>query len=104
MFTGIIEEAGQIVALDRVRDSMRLAIRASVAGRDVKVGDSIAVNGCCLTVVGVGRKRSGIVLEFDLLEETWRRTSFRALGTGRSVNLERSLSVNGRFGGHFVTG
>jgi riboflavin synthase len=68
------------------------------------VGDSLAVNGCCLTIV---KRRAGakrIVLSFDLLQETWRRTNLQSARVGSAVNLERSLAANSRLGGHFVTG
>jgi riboflavin synthase len=70
----------------------------------VRKGASLAVNGCCLTVIGVKRRRDGFLLEFDLLEETWRKTNFQYLVVGRLVNLERPLRAGGELGGHFVTG
>lgn len=104
MFTGIVEEAGTVVVLERLEDRIRLVVEARVCGEAVELGDSIAVNGCCLTVVGltgpVGARRVG----FDLLEETWNRTSLRLLKPGMVVNLERALAVGDRIGGHFVTG
>lgn len=106
MFSGIVEEAGRIVRIRRSDSGRRLVVEAKQAGRGVRIGDSVAVNGCCLTVVKISRPRSrrAVELHFDLLEETWRKTSFGPLGEGGLVNLERSLRVNDRLGGHFVTG
>jgi riboflavin synthase len=104
MFSGIVEEAGKIVSVEKTPRSIRMVVQAAVVGRGVKIGDSIAVNGCCLTVVKLVRARQGTRLHFDLLEETWRKTSFAGLAEGGVVNLERSLRMNDRLGGHFVTG
>lgn len=104
MFTGIVEEAGRIVSIEPRASSIRLAVQAQVVGKGVHLGDSIAVNGCCLTVVqatGSGGRR---ILHFDLLAETWRRTSIGDAQVGSVVNLERSLAAGDRIGGHFVTG
>jgi len=100
MFTGLVEEAGEIASLKKSSSGIRLGVRSHICAKSTRLGDSIAVNGCCLTVA---RKRPG-VLEFDLLNETWQRTSFAALREGGKVNLERSLAVGSRLGGHFVTG
>lgn len=101
MFTGIIEETGLIKAFNRKGESTwRLIIQAQCVLKDVALGDSIAVNGCCLTVVGFDSE----TLEFDVLEETRRLTSLDALKPGALVNLERSLRFDGKVGGHFVTG
>jgi riboflavin synthase len=100
MFTGIVEEAGKVVGLRPSRTGWRLEVAARVAARGVRAGDSIAVNGCCLTAT---RAKAGR-LTFDLLEETRRLTNLSALGVGGAVNLERSLQVGSRIGGHFVTG
>ncbi|HTB81611.1 MAG TPA: riboflavin synthase [Opitutaceae bacterium] len=100
MFTGIIEETGHVVAFAPAAEAWRLQISAEVARRDVVLGDSIAVNGCCLTVVAADQKH----LFFDVLEETRRLTNFEALRPGAAVNLERSLRFGGKIGGHFVTG
>ena len=100
MFTGIIEETGVVESVRERKDSIRLAVRAKRCARGVRLGDSLAVNGCCLTVV---RKR-GAAIEFDLLRETWTRTNLQFATAGSLVNLERSLAANGRLGGHFVTG
>jgi riboflavin synthase len=100
MFTGIVEETGEVVALAEQAAAWRLRVRATKARKDLRVGDSVAVNGCCLTVAGRARG----VLDFDLLEETLRRTSLGDLRAGSRVNLERSVRAGGRFGGHFVSG
>ncbi|MDX2187138.1 MAG: riboflavin synthase [Opitutaceae bacterium] len=100
MFTGIVEETGQVLAFTARDQAWRLVLSAQTALQGVALGDSIAVNGCCLTVVGIGENR----LEFDLLEETRRVTSIGQVPVGGSVNLERSLRFDGKVGGHFVTG
>ena len=100
MFTGIVEETGQVVAFEPKADAWRLVIAARAALVDLTPGDSIAVNGCCLTAT----PSSGQTLQFDVLEETRRLTNFSALKTGAAVNLERSLRFGGKVGGHFVTG
>ena len=103
MFTGIVEETGTVRSIEPVEQSIRLTVDAQVAAQKVRLGDSIAVNGCCLTVVGL-KGRGVRRLEFDLLRETWDRTNLSAVKPGSVVNLERSLAVGGRLGGHFVTG
>jgi riboflavin synthase len=100
MFTGIVEEAGQVVSFGLGAEAWKLVIEADKVGIDVAVGDSIAVNGCCLTVV----QAAGGRLHFDVLEESRRLTNFSALRPGSLVNLERSLRFDGKVGGHFVTG
>ena len=101
MFTGIIEELGEIVATDDLGDSARLIIRGPVVTADARHGDSIAVNGVCLTVVDVlpeGR------FSADVMAETLNRSSLAALAVGSQVNLERAAAVNSRLGGHIVQG
>jgi riboflavin synthase len=100
VFTGIVEETGTVKKIAEGSESIRLSVASKVCARGTKIGDSIAVNGCCLTVV----KKSGNVFSFDLLRETWTRTNLQFVGPGSAVNLERSLAANGRLGGHFVTG
>jgi riboflavin synthase len=100
MFTGIVEETGKAVAFARGAEAWRLQIAADVALRDIALGDSIAVNGCCLTVA----RFDATQVFFDVLEETRRLTNFSALVAGAPVNLERSLRSGGKVGGHFVTG
>ncbi len=100
MFTGIVEETGRVVAFARGAEAWRLEVAAHVVATDVAVGDSVAVNGCCLTVA----RRMGEILFFDVLEETRRLTNFSVLMPGAAVNLERAMCADGRLGGHFVTG
>ena len=103
MFTGIVEETGKVLAVTPSPRSIRLEVAAAVAARSVRLGDSIAVNGCCLTVTAIRRGRTAR-LAFDLLRETWERTNLSAVTPGSLVNLERSLAVGDHLGGHFVTG
>ena len=100
MFTGLVEETGELVSLDRSDFGARLTLRAPLVSGDAHIGDSIAINGCCLTVVA----RDGAMLDFDLLSETLARTNLGALQNGATVNLERALAANARLGGHFVQG
>jgi riboflavin synthase len=105
MFTGIVEEAGTIESIHRSPQGIRLIIHAARVGEGVQLGDSIAVNGCCLTAVHLNSGASGgHRIAFDLLEETWKRTSFAQLQHGSRVNLERALLASSRLGGHFVSG
>ena len=100
MFTGIVEAAGEVVSFQPGAKAWNLVINAGAVGSEAGVGDSIAVNGCCLTAVQIAAGR----LQFDVLEETRRLTNFSALRPGSLVNLERSLRFDGNVGGHFVTG
>lgn len=100
MFTGLVEETGELLALERSTQGARLTVRAPLAAGDARLGDSIAVNGCCLTVVANEDGRLG----FDLLNETLARTNLGALNPGQPVNLERALAAGARLGGHFVQG
>ena len=104
MFTGIVEEAGVIEKITPAEKSIEMTVRAAVCGRSVKVGDSVAVNGCCLTAVKITSRGRAKLIQFDLLEESWRRTNFQFARPGSLVNLERPLRANGELGGHFVTG
>lgn len=104
MFTGIVEETGVVAGIQPTADSIRLTILARTAACGVRLGDSIAVNGCCLTVVKMTSAKGGRRLRFDLLQETWKRTNLSSLTVGAAVNLERALAVGDRLGGHFVTG
>ncbi len=104
MFTGIVEEAGVIEKITPAKKSIEMTVRANICGRGVKVGDSVAVNGCCLTAVKVASRGKSKLIRFDLLQESWRRTNFQFAQLGSLVNLERSLRANGELGGHFVTG
>lgn len=100
MFTGIIEETGRVVGFAPGSDSWQLQVATQLLLADVKLGDSVAVNGCCLTVTKFDRGH----LWFDVLEETRRLTNFAQLVSGSLVNLERSLRADSRLGGHFVSG
>jgi riboflavin synthase len=104
MFTGIIEETGRVMAVRPSADAIELQVRARVCGKGVKVGDSLAVNGCCLTVEEIRARGSSRLLQFSLLQETWKRTNLQFATPGTEVNLERALRVGDRMGGHFVTG
>jgi riboflavin synthase len=104
MFSGIVEEAGTVARIEPGTRSIRLAVRARRVGRGLRRGASVAVNGCCLTVVKLGGRGRQRVLEFDLLQETWRLTNLQFARVGSLVNLERALRVGGELGGHFVTG
>jgi|UniRef100_UPI004049C523 riboflavin synthase len=100
MFTGIVEETGRVLSFRQASQAWRLQVAADVVLQDVSLGDSIAVNGCCLTVANI----EGRSLTFDVLEETRRLTNFAAITEQLHVNLERSLRFDGKVGGHFVTG
>jgi riboflavin synthase len=104
MFTGIVEEAGVIEKITPTKKSIEMTVRAKVCGKGVRVGDSVAVNGCCLTAVKITPRGKSRLMQFDLLQESWCRTNFQFAKTGSLVNLERSLRANGELGGHFVTG
>ena len=104
MFTGIVEETGRVTAIKAGNKSIRLTVAATSAGRGTKIGDSVAVNGCCLTVVKLGKRSGRTLLHFDLLRETWNRTNLQYASPGGLVNLERALRADGRLDGHFVTG
>ena len=106
MFTGIVEEAGVLLEISEwpAPGGIRLVVLSDVCSEDAKVGDSIAVNGCCLTVIEKGATHLGKTLTFDLLRETWERTNLRRTDVGLHVNIERAMAGNGRIHGHFVTG
>lgn len=100
MFTGIVEETGKVLSFEEKESAWRLVLEAHEVTRDLQMGDSVAVNGCCLTAVAF----SGDRVEFDLLEESKRLTSIGEVGVGAKVNLERALLPTTRMGGHFVSG
>lgn len=100
MFTGLIEEVGQVQWIRATKRGTQLQIAAPGIAEELKKGDSVAVNGCCLTATAL---REGN-LSFDLLQETLDRTNLRTLRRDSPVNLERSLVATARFGGHFVQG
>lgn len=100
MFTGLVEEVGTVVSVERQDGGARVTVEAPRVSVDAAVGDSISVNGACLTVV----RRAAIRLCFDAVPETVERTNLKSARVGETVNLERSLVVGGRVGGHFVSG
>ena len=100
MFTGLIEEVGRVVATRANDHGTKLEIAAPRTAREARTGESIAVNGCCLTLTS----RRGDRLSFDLLEETIGRTNLKKLRQNNRLNLERALRADGRLGGHFVQG
>uniref|UniRef100_A0AAU2W0W7 Riboflavin synthase n=1 Tax=Streptomyces sp. NBC_00008 TaxID=2903610 RepID=A0AAU2W0W7_9ACTN len=100
MFTGIVEELGEVTAVENLGDSSRFRLRGPVVTEGAKHGDSIAVNGVCLTVVDHG----GQEFTADVMAETLNRSSLGALRAGSRVNLERPMAVGGRLGGHIVQG
>ena len=104
MFTGIVEETGTVESIRPAKKSIELTVRAHLCGRGLKMGGSLAVNGCCLTAVKLAARGKFKLARFDLLQETWRRTNLQFAKPGSLVNLERSLRANGELGGHFVTG
>jgi riboflavin synthase len=104
MFTGIVEEAGVVERIKTGTASIELTVRTKICGRGLRVGDSLAINGCCLTAVKVSPSKGSKLVRFDLLLETWKRTNLQYARIGSLVNLERALAVGGRLGGHFVTG
>ena len=100
MFTGIIEEVGTVMSVKSSANAMKLRIRAPKVTQDINMGDSIAVNGICLTACGLGRESFTV----DVMGETLSRTSLKGSRCGSHVNLERALTINGRLGGHIVSG
>lgn len=105
MFTGIIEEVGEVVRLSSATSSAVLRVRARTVGQDVRHGASIAVNGVCLTVVGQHPAADGVLdLDFDVMAETLQRSVIGELTNGRRVNLERAARLDSRLDGHIVQG
>lgn len=100
MFTGIVEELGEVVAVEELAEASRFRLRGPVVTEDAKHGDSIAVNGVCLTVVETGDGE----FTADVMQETLNRSSLGALAQGSRVNLERPMELGGRLGGHLVQG
>ncbi|MGW0791896.1 riboflavin synthase [Streptomyces sp. NPDC002911] len=100
MFTGIVEELGEVTAVEKLDDASRFRLRGPVVTEDAKHGDSIAVNGVCLTVVDLGENE----FTADVMAETLDRSSLGALAVGSRVNLERPMALGGRLGGHIVQG
>lgn len=100
MFTGIVEEIGTITKIDRGAKSAKLAISGNKIFSDLKIGDSVAVNGVCLTATTI----CGNIFTADVMNETLSRSSLGKLQVGSKVNMERAMQLNGRFGGHIVSG
>ncbi|MEV3932593.1 MULTISPECIES: riboflavin synthase [unclassified Streptomyces] len=100
MFTGIVEELGEVTAVEKLEDASRFRLRGPVVTEGAKHGDSIAVNGVCLTVVDLGENE----FTADVMAETLDRSSLGALAAGSRVNLERPMALGGRLGGHIVQG
>ncbi|KAB2496233.1 riboflavin synthase [Priestia endophytica] len=100
MFTGIIEEIGEIERVEKKTDAIVFSIRANEILKDVNLGDSISVNGVCLTVTSFTKDRFTV----DVMPETIKATNLKDFKQGVKVNLERAMAANGRFGGHFVSG
>jgi riboflavin synthase len=100
MFTGIVEELGEVVAVESLQDASRLTVRGPLVTSDAAHGDSISVNGVCLTVVG---NHDG-AFTADVMAETLRRSSLGVLAPGSPVNLERAVRASDRLGGHVVQG
>jgi riboflavin synthase len=100
MFTGIVEELGTVAAIEDQGDALRLTVRATSALDGTRLGDSIAVNGCCLTVASL----DGDTWTADLMQETLDKTSLRGVAPGDRVNLERAMTPEQRLGGHIVQG
>jgi riboflavin synthase len=100
MFTGLIETMGTVSAIADQPPGKRFTIDAGIVSENVQIGDSICINGCCLTVVSINDRK----LDFEAGDETLSRTNLDQLTVGSRVNLERSLAVGDRLGGHYVTG
>jgi len=100
MFTGLVEEQGRVVSIESLGDSVRLTLHGPLVTSDASHGDSIAVNGCCLTVTEL----DGDAFTADVMAESLRRTSLGDLSVGSPVNLERAVAAGARLGGHIVQG
>ncbi len=100
MFTGIVEEIGTVVSISKGVQSSKLTLQGDVIFEDMHIGDSIAVNGVCLTVT----TKTSNTFTVDVMAETLRRSSLGSLTSGGKVNMERAMAANGRFGGHIVSG
>lgn len=102
MFTGIVEEKGRVAAITELDDAIRLTVACELVVSDASLGDSIAVNGVCLTVAEIVGKREGFIA--DVMHESLDRSTLGGLGVGDEVNLERALAADGRLGGHVMQG
>jgi len=104
MFTGIVEGTGRVELIRPAEKSIELTIDLGSYASRTKTGDSLAINGCCLTAVKVSARGRRKLARFDLLKETWRLTNLQFARPGSLVNLEAPMRSDGNFGGHFVTG
>ena len=104
MFTGIVEESGRVDSIRSTPKAIQLTVRTRLIGRGLKLGASVAVNGCCLTVVKLASRGKERLIQFDMLQESWRLTNMQFAQVESLVNLERPLRAQGELGGHFVTG
>lgn len=100
VFTGIVEESGKVRSINKNKSSLTITIEANIVTTDVSIGDSISVNGVCLTVTSFSEDSFSV----DVIPETFRATSLANITIGSHINLERAMSASGRFGGHFVSG
>lgn len=100
MFTGIVEDLGKVKSIKSSPNSMQLTLESKKIVEDIHLGDSIAVNGVCLTVISFSNE----LFTVDVMPETVKSTNIQSLRVGHVVNLERAMPANGRFGGHFVSG
>lgn len=100
MFTGIVEETGVVQAIKKKENLYRLTVKANKVSKGLKIGDSVAIDGACMTIV----KQKGKELSFDVMKESLDATTLKNLEKGSLVNLERAMKANARVGGHFVTG
>lgn len=100
MFTGLVEEIGKIIKITKGRNSYQFSIQAEKVLSDIKLGDSVATNGACLTVV----ERTNSSFTVDIMAETVKRTNFGKMKLGDTVNLERAMLLSDRLGGHLVSG
>ena len=100
MFTGIVEEVGRVVSVRPGSRSATIEVESKICSSDAKIGDSISINGCCLTIVSIKDSK----LTFEAVPETMSRTNLGSLKAGSPVNLERAIAVGSRLGGHFMQG
>jgi len=100
MFTGLIQETGILKKITKAKDGYRLLVAGEKTSQSAKKGESVAINGTCLTVLSINGKD----IEFDMMEETYRITSFKTLKSGDIVNIETAMNASAKFDGHFVNG
>ncbi len=104
MFTGIIQGRGEVIHIKKKRESLVLSVKPAFKISKIKLGESIAIDGCCLTVIGVGRGGVTPPVQFDVSDETLRKTTLGSYKIGKIVNIERAMLPTDRLGGHFVLG